>query len=385
MKRLLFLLMLLPLALAWAADDEAVFPIGGYAGDIESYRNTAFSLLGPVYRHQERQLQLAEELNLPCVYRIGVAVDFHGKHGPPVKTLNREKIRAEIEAQVKAVADNPYIKIWYLTPEELRYWRKAELEYLQLASETIRATDPLKRPVWMYEPGHRTRMALEKTLPCQQIAGKGLYTNYSGRKNERIWVRWTLGQQQAAIHAVNPEAVPYAIPEMFQEPLPEEQEMIPVWVRHDAYAAMVSDVKGMIIFSFSRRKGFKSRSRYLQEYARFANEMNGPLKLGSVFLKGKPLPAPSFEVIEGEPETQLTGGSSGPKETITLPSVACKAYEWRNYVYLFVVNSSPAPVTLRFEQPHSWTPLLEGQPAMEEDRLKLAGYGVGAFKRPVTP
>ena len=103
MKRLLLILMLLPLALAWAADDEAVFPIGGYAGDIESYRNTAFSLLGPVYRHQERQLQLAEELNLPCVYRIGVAVDFHGKHGPPVKTLDREKIRAEMLTYLRSV------------------------------------------------------------------------------------------------------------------------------------------------------------------------------------------------------------------------------------------------------------------------------------------
>ncbi len=364
--------------------DEAVFPIGGYSGRPERDQAAGFTIGGPVYGSSDAYLAECQRIGLPCFYRVGVKIDFHGKHGPQPKQLDFEAIRAEIETQVKAVADQSSIYGWYLTKEELRHWRPLELEYLRVASEAIRSADPKKRPVWMYEPGHRTRAALEKTFPYQQIAGKGLYVNYSSRKDERIWVRWTLDQQAQAIAAANPEAIPYAVPEMFREVAEEEKPMIATWVRHDSYASLLSGVKGIVIFSLAKRKGFRSWEAYYNAYAGVARELNGPLKLGSVFLKGEELEAPRFEMLKGKPETELSAGSSGPKEAVLLPTLQSGAYGWGSEIYFFVINSSGDPVTIRLEESHPWTPLLEGQPSLEANHstLQLPAFSVAGFKRP---
>lgn len=364
--------------------DEAVFPIGGYSGRPERDRDAGFTISGPVYRNNENNLAECERVGLPTFYRIGVPIDFHGKHGPAPKELDFEEVRAEIERQVKAVADRPAIHAWYLTKEELRHWRPLELKYLQVASEAIRNADPQKRPVWMYEPNHRTRGALEKTLPYQQIAGKGLYVNYTSRKSERAWVRWTLDQQAQAIAAVNPGAIPYAVPEMFTEPAADEVALIPAWVRHDCYTSLLSGVRGIVIFSFAKRKGFHSRDEYYRAYSGVARELNGPLQLGSVFLKGEKTEPPAFTILSGEARIALTGGSSGPKGNTMLPALQSGAYTWRKHVYFFVVNSAPHPITIRLAKAAPWAPLLEGQPALEEEghTLQLPAFGVAALKRP---
>lgn len=370
--------------IAQIGQDEVIFPIGGYSGRPERDREAGFTISGPVYRNGDKNLEECERVGLSTFYKIGLPIDFHGERGPAPRELDFDEIRTKIETQVKAVADRSGIFGWYLTKEELRYWRPLEMQYLQVASEAIRRADPQKRPIWMYEPNHRTQAALEKTLPYQQIAGKGLYANYGSRKDERIWIRWTLGEQARAIAAANPEAVPYAIAEMFSQPVPEEVALIPLWVRHDCYTSLLSGVQGIVIFSFARRKGFHAWEEYYRAYAGVARELNGPLKLGSVFLKGKKIGPPAFAILSGEAETELRGGSSGLKASITLPSLQSEAYLWRDKVYFFVVNSSAHPVTIRLKESHPWKPLLEGQPVLETGgrTLQLPAFGVVALERP---
>lgn len=366
--------------------EAIVFPIGGYSGNPERDKGAGFTVAGPIYGEGRKEsfLKECERVGLPFFYPVGVKIDFHGRRGSPVKTLDWEAIAAEVEEQVRAVAHHPQVYAWYLTPEELRHWRNLELKYLQVASEAIRNADPKQRPIWMYEPGHRTQAALEKTIPHMGIGGKGLYVNYAGRKNERTWVGWTLEEQNRAIAAANPAAIPIAVPEMFQEPPAGEEHLIPAWVRHDCYVSLLKGTKGIVIFSLAKRRGFPSHAVYYNAYAEVARELNGPLKLGAVFLKGEPQPLPRFRVVEGRENVELTAGSSGPKEAVNVPTLRHGSYRWEGRDYFFLVNSSSEPVTIELEGRRSWEPLFDEQPRFEPDgeTLRLPPLAVAAFIHP---
>lgn len=365
--------------------ESKVFPIGGYSGIPERDKAAGFTIVGPVYGTQrERILEEAEKAGLPCIYTVGMELDFLGKKGPELTVLDQEAVRAEIRRQVEAVMDHAAITVWYLIPEELRHWKSLEMDYLRIASETIRETDPKKRPVWMYEPGHRDQASLEKTFPYQQLVGKGVYPNYSGRRVERGWVPWTLGQQAGAIQAVNPKAVPYGILEMFKTPKDDfPLEDIPVWVRHDAYAALIAGVQGFVIFSFGNRAGFNSATEeynaYYQAWSEVANELNGPLQLGSVVLAGTPVSPPVFEIASGPQQITLSASKADIKEPVKIPSISTAAFTWSGKTYWLLVNSSNETMRLTVNG-KLWTPLLEGQPTFNAGDLTLPPLAVAVFR-----
>ncbi len=364
------------------SEAEAVFPIGGFSGRPERDQQAGFTVCGPHYRSADRRLEECRRIGMPIIYPVGVRVDFRQKgRGASAASLDFAQIKADIRQQVGRVANESLIYAWYLVPEELRYWRTQEAQYLRVAAEAIREADPRKRPVWMYEPNHRDQAALEKTLPYLQIAGKGLYASYIGRKDARAWISWSLAQQAQAIAAINPEAIPFAVLEMFQEPPDGEVQSIPTRVRHDCYASLIAGVRGIMIFSFGSRAGFPSRPVYYDAYARVARELNGPLKLGAVFLQGEKVTPPNFQIIGGQPTVTLPAGSS-PKKATVVPSVESASYHWKGHDWFFAVNSSGEPITLKFMQPRRWLPLLEDQPSMAADdrTLVLPPLAVGAFR-----
>lgn len=360
-----------------------VFPISGYSPVPEREREAGFSMVGPG-RRDRADLQLAEceRLQMPFIYPVGVTkLHLRGEDRSGVH-LPEAEIRAILTEQVSRVAHSTAIYAWNLHPEELRYWRQNELDYLRIASSVIREVDPLQRPVWMYEPGHRTREALEQTLPWQQIAGKGVYTNYSGFRDQRSWVGWTLDQQNQAIDASNPGILPFAVLEMFREPPQEMVEMIDTWVRHDSYASLLEGVKGIVVFSFGRRSGFPSRVAYYEAYSHVARELNGDLQLGVVFLRGEEQPVPEFTLISGPSTTPLQVRIGKESVDMERPSLKVKKIHWNNSSYLFLVNSSQQALKLRFHTRQHGTPLLSGQPVWEEegDSLHLPPLGVAVFK-----
>ena len=127
-----------------------VFPIGGFSPNPEQDKAAGFTLAGPVYSRKNEKLAECEAAGLPFVYPVGVKLDFTAKAGGEEPDhLDFAAIQAEIRQQVEEAASSNSIFAWYLIPEELRYWKPLELEYLRVASETIREADPKKRPVWM--------------------------------------------------------------------------------------------------------------------------------------------------------------------------------------------------------------------------------------------
>jgi len=253
--------------------------------DLVHLKQDGFTAMGPC--NADARLDIAQFLGLKYLCRIRMDPNDWGEdweNMPP-----DPNIIAEITAQVNAVKDRDTICLWHLMPEELYYLNPNEMHYLSVASQAIRAADPCSRPIWMYEPNQRKAYALSQTIIYQDVCGKGMYVNYYGKQNERIWCRWSIEQETQAIALANPDAIPIAMPEMFQDPSdPNDDVLINSWCRHDVYCALVAGAKGVVIFSGWRRGSFeRTFDIYYQGYTSIAKELNGPLNLGKVLLFGE--------------------------------------------------------------------------------------------------
>jgi hypothetical protein len=306
------------------------------------------TMLGPQYELNDRIVADAKKFKIKAFYTIEPVIDGQkvtreylialNKAG---KVIDTDKVTKSITDIVKKAAVNKEIAWWDITPEELRYWKDNEKLYLKVATEAIRKADPLKRPVFMYEPNARNAKALSKLASYLDIIGKGMYTNYSGMKKSRVWCRWTIEQEIEAIKmSGRGNAIPIALPEMFQQPANGELSQINTWARHDAYAALIAGAKGIVIFSASRRPNFTARTAYLKSYLKICKELTGKLNLGQVFLFGERRKDISISILDG-PETVTLKGRRINKK---YPSIGMANIAYKNCRYVFLVNSSSKPV-----------------------------------------
>lgn len=299
------------------------------------------TMIGPQYELQDRILKDAARMKVKAAFTINPTY----KGEPLTKTIlakltpdEMNEIGKQISEIVKQTAGDKNIGWWYLQPEELRHWNKNEIGYIKMAYKAIKDADPQKRPVWMYEPGHRDGKALAKLAPYMDISGKGLYTNYSGFKDNRVWCRWTIDQEKKAAAMANPAMVPIAVTEMFQQPKPEDMKKIEDWVRHDVYASLIAGAKGIIVFSLSERPNFTAHDKYREAYFKVCQELCGKQQLGQIFLFGEPKKDLYMSVIEGPEELKV--------KDETYPSVGMFHAAYGNKRYVFLVNSSNEPVTV---------------------------------------
>jgi len=322
----------------------------------DDWTRPGWTAIGPYYGAQTGQqfapfdnpMEAAAALGVQCLYRVGLDIRFLEEHVTPPD----EAIRAAVTEQVTAVVDRPEIGIWYLTPEELRYWRADEMRYLQTAADAIRAADPQHRPVMLYEPNNRGAEALAKTLPFLDVSCRGLYANGTGHTHQRAWIRWGVEQQVAAVATVKPEAAAYAALWMAGDPAdPADVGRIPDWTRHDVYCSLVNGARGIVVWSGFRRQGFTTFDAYLDGYAACAEELNGPLGLGQVFLFGERRDDLQVSVVSGPSEQMVTFG----EEQRSLPSLSVFSAAYGLARYLVLVNSAEEAVTVQVDGlPTAW-------------------------------
>jgi len=130
------------------------------------------------------------------------------------------------------------------------------------------------------------------------------------------------------------------VPEMFQQPAPEDLAQVPAWVRHDVYAALVAGAKGVVVFSASHRRDFAAREAYLSAYLGVARELCGAMNLGQVFLFGERRNDLQVEVTQGPQKVSMVFPSGGVKDPIEYPSLSWANLAYGSPRYLIVVNSS---------------------------------------------
>ncbi|MCX6910026.1 MAG: hypothetical protein NTY01_18560 [Verrucomicrobia bacterium] len=331
-----------------------IFPFSGYSGKPEREKANGFTMHGPVYGNKKIEaLEANEKAGLPFPYTIGLDMKFHSDK-PLV--LTEAEIKAAITKQVAEVAARTNICWWYLQPEEIRYWRKNEIAYLKAASEAVHATDPLKRPVWMYDPNHRDAKALVQTGAHLDLIGKGCYVNYAGYQGRRVWVRWGMEQEVEAIRQLGGHRVPLLVPELCKDPDPALFGQIPAWVRHDVYCGLIHGAKGIVIWSLFKRAGVReSYDLWYGAYATAARQLTGERKLGEVFLFGEPrcdltvkqLSGPATVTLADKTKTAEAKSLSDREKAGMSPKYP--ALSWRELArgtsrYLFVCNSSSETV-----------------------------------------
>ena len=336
-----------------------IMPFMGYSGKNETDAKNGFTVGGHHYgalSKQPEKLANAKAAGLPYIYGVGLEGSFHKKENP-IK-FTEESLKAEIKKQVLAVADDPFVLWWYVKPEELRMWRKNEKEYLRIVTETIRETDPEKRPVWMYDPNHRNSDGLKATGAFLDIIGKGCYVNLAGYEADRSWVRWTIDQETTACRELEKQdskkRTPILMPQLSQDPFdPEDDKMIATWVRHDIYLGLMSGAKGVAIWSLFKRRGVKRTHHIFYEaYATVAQELKGPDGLGEVFLFGEDkndltitqtLGPKTIELFTG-PRNKLEDGTISEaekkKHTFNYPALATREISFAGKRYLFLCNST---------------------------------------------
>ena len=325
--------------------------------DQQEIIDAGVTMIGPQYELNDRIVEDAKKYKVKAVYTIipeidGQIVDikYLRKLDVEKKDVDLEKLRKSVADIVKREAVHPEIAWWDMTPEELRFWSKNDMLCLKTVSDTIRENDPLKRPVYMYEPGHRDPKALAKTAVFQDICAKGMYANYSSQKNSRVYCRWSIEQELEGIKlSGNKDAIPIALPEMFQDPDENEISLIETWVRHDVYSALIGGAKGVQVFSASKRPNFKARGEYLKAYFKVCRELTGPMDLGRIFLFGERRDDIILSVFEGPESMELKVGKDNElkrdSKSRTVPTMGMANIAYDNCRYLFISNSSESEIS----------------------------------------
>ena len=320
------------------------------AQDQQKLADGKVNIFGPQYELNSSLIEDMAKYNVKGVYTLMATID--GKPVDPeymahlAKTkgiLDTKAVYESIAGQVKAVAANKNIARWDIKPEELRHWYLQDMALLKTMCQAVHDNDPEKRPVSMYEPGHRNVEALTKTLGAgQDVCTKGVYTNYVGMKDQRVFVRWSTEVSVEAAKAANPNISVTLLPEMFADVSPDEVKNIPAWVKHDIYAGLVAGAKGVAVFSSRRRPKFEQREIYLNAYLEQAKILTASGGVGSAFLFGKQMNDISVDPIAGPATVKFYYKPC--KVEKEYPSLSFANIAWDNARYLIIVNSTKETV-----------------------------------------
>ena len=357
-------------------------------------------MAGPCYGDDRPYVRLCASNGWPVVAHLSHGPRFIDKDPSKNYKMDEASLRADVAAEVRALAPLKEIVWWAIQPEELRCWRTNEMRYLEIVCDTIRANDPLKRPIYHYNPNHRTKDTLLPIVKQVDVVGKGCYVNLSGKKRDRAWVGWSVEQEVEAIKAGGRlGAISLVMPELCKDPELGEEKEIRNWVRHDVYLGLAKGAKGLCLWSlFKRREVVKTWSIWYDAYAECGRELNGDRALAQVFLfGGEPAASLNVKLVNGSAVAAVKLGGAASGEVAVTNAQEQREREqkmasWtaREFVYggdhwLFLVNSSndPAafevsgwPTGMRAENAFTSQPVALQTPL----RLGLPAYGVVALR-----
>ncbi len=341
--------------------EDRIYPLGrrlpilAYAPrSPESMKTDGFTVAGPTYA-KDKQAWADRFAGCPIIWSV-----IARQNGTPcVKPFFSKKTvldRAAIEADVArtvaaALKKHPNIAFWYMVPEERRWWIKPEFEFLRIVYGAIRKADPSGRPVWMYLPGHYGSESVAKYNDRMDVIGKGTYTNYSGFKDQRVWVRYSTEMMVDAVKKSGRPMLALPVLEMMKAPDDAaEIGKVSDWARHDVYCAMIAGAHGYAIFTLLNRPGLRKAYRnYFDAYSRASKELSGKAGLGEIFLFGERCGDLKFDVTDGPAEIELKfkppkDAQKTQRKARKYPPVSLADIRHVRGRYCFLVNSANVPV-----------------------------------------
>lgn len=373
-------------------------PFMGYSGNPARDLTNGFTVAGPSYGHDRPYVERCASNGWPVVAHVSHGPRFTEKDPAKNYQLDEPSLRSKVAAEVRALAPLKQIVWWAIQPEELRGWRANEMRYLDIVCETIRSNDPLRRPIYLYNPNNRTADSLAPIVRQVDVVGKGCYVNSVGRKRDRAWVGWSIEQEVEAIRAAGrPGAIPILMPELCKDPEPGEEREIRAWVRHDVYLGLAKGAKGVCIWSlFRRREVAGTWQLWYDAYAGCGRELNGERGLARVFLSGGE-PSAKLQVrlvkgsevaavqLGGDAEAATTSDREQQQREQKMPAWTAREFVYDGAHWLFLVNSSNEPASF---EASGWPEGSIAGDAFDSKSVRLDGplfldlpaYGVAAIR-----
>ncbi len=246
---------------------------------------------------------------------------------------------------ISGLVDNRQIMIWYL-PEEIK---PKDLGYVKRIAEIIRQKDPYQRPIITfvnnYVPGY-----WEKHSTFVDALALGIYPAYDS------------GPRAGTKRAID-KAYSVGVPAVISALEVWEHKGIrttPKEARFDAYLALISGAKGILWYSYNDAKKYPE---LMEAVFQIASELNGPDKLGEVFLNGKTPSSIKCRLLSGSPYAPPACAYENRNRKIkrVYSSLQWTAREHEGYLYIFAVNMNQKlgatdhggedkAVTVRFEK-----------------------------------
>jgi hypothetical protein len=280
-------------------------------------------------------LQAAQDAGVKVVLSIG-----DGTYIPPVTAAN-----------IQHYAQYDSLAWWYNSPEEVYYWDPAQFDPFKQRTATIRANDPLDRPIFTYLQNGYTASGLSNFTPYLDGIGAGAYANYVNKP--RPWVRWAIEQEVQAIAANGNPAGQFAIGVLQMYPgseVPGSPAMTGADAYHDTYLSLISGAKAIMVYGDYYRN--QVDPGVYQSYKKAAQELNGSARLGEVFLFGTPLNGTlNANITSGPLKSQqftdvLLDETQG--NVIQYDSISQKVMAYNDHIYLSAVNSATSAVNATF-------------------------------------
>ncbi len=336
--------------------DQIVF--AGYSGIPERDKKAGFTVAGPFYGDDEAQatqLEKCHQAELPALAQITFPKTIF--EAP----LDNDFIESEVKNKIEFLESKATIYGWCVQPEETRPWRPREVEFLKLVSAAIRKFDTKQRPIFHYQPNHRDAKTLRATALETNIIGKGCYVNSAGYKNDRSWVRWSVEQMLLSMNDSPHAKECWVMPELCADPLPEENEIIRDWVRHDVYLGLASGAKGVLIWSLFKRPAVKNTwAIWYDAYSECAKELNcQPKNFAKILLNGQITDQykVSFHNQASHATQSKRSDSSLESNTVqadegiqqTRYPLTYKVWNFQNSDYLIIINSTPNQDYIKIE------------------------------------
>lgn len=124
---------------------------------------------------------------LTAMARLSYKDSLGSKWSKPLNLIKDEILSQSVHQNIS----------WWDIPEELRYWYPNEMQILQDYSMLTRVHDSLKRPNFMYIPGHYDSSDIKNYLPYLDIIPASCYTRWQHQPH--AYVRWSIEQAKGAI------------------------------------------------------------------------------------------------------------------------------------------------------------------------------------------
>lgn len=357
----------------------AVKQLGGIV-PMELAKKAGFTVAGPYYgpfANSKAAMERAASLGLKVAAQLEVPPALHFSkeeapnalklRGPKMEALSEEDIRKWVREDMDNFLKNPVlnkaVSCWAVSPEELRFWVKGEMRYLQMYLKAVNDYDPEHRPVYMYEPNHRDTAALLKTGGGQGFVLEGAYVHSFGWDVRRaLRINWAMDQMTGAAGKDHRVIVPglqlsQDMPGFTSADLKNDPNAVirlHRLLRHDVFLAIVRGAQGFQVWSLHPFR--KEMTTYLELMEGYGKAFGDLKPLQESILFGRRCEDVELSIVRGPaiiPGAPANGGELDAVEgkikvqNQTWPSVRMANIAYGKERTLILVNSAVEGVTVR--------------------------------------